>query len=91
MKTESGFDSLRDAQEMKQQQEAESWEHSLQCSPLPDVTDAAGLHAYFAEAASRTHKDIASVLHTCQVYRESNVSALLAMAVCLLSSKGEVR
>lgn len=60
-------------QERKLQQQAESWERSLQCSPLPDVTDAAGLHAYFAEAASRSHKDIASVLHTCQVCKRFNV------------------
>ena len=54
-------------QERKVQQQAENWERTLQCSPLPDVRDVAGLHAYFAEAASRQHKDMASLLHTCQV------------------------
>ncbi|KAL0038554.1 hypothetical protein WJX77_010325 [Trebouxia sp. C0004] len=54
------------AQERKLQQQAEDWERYLSCTPLPDVRDAAGLHAYFAEAATRQHKDITSVLHTCQ-------------------------
>ena len=54
-------------QECGLQQQAEDWERYLSCTPLPDVRDAAGVHAYFAEAATRQHKDIASVLHTCQV------------------------
>ncbi|KAL0027060.1 hypothetical protein WJX79_002717 [Trebouxia sp. C0005] len=58
----------RCAQVRKLQQQAEDWERYLLCTPLPDVRDAAGVHAYFAEAATRQHKDIASVLHTCQEY-----------------------
>lgn len=63
-------------QERQLQREAESWERTLQCSPLPDISDAPGLHAYFAEATSRQHKDITSVLHTCQVCTKSSVCAL---------------
>ena len=54
-------------QERKLQQQAAEWERYLSCSHLPRVDDAAGLHAYFAEAAARSHKDLADVLHTCQV------------------------
>ena len=54
-------------QERGLQQQAEDWERYLSCTHLPDVRDAAGLHAYFAEAATRQHKDIDSVLRTCQV------------------------
>lgn len=71
------------AQERRLQREAESWERTLQCSPLPDISDPPGLHAYFAEAASRQHKDVASVLHTCQEYctliRESQQHWLAAL------------
>ncbi|KAL3158441.1 hypothetical protein ABBQ38_010675 [Trebouxia sp. C0009 RCD-2024] len=71
------------AQERQLQREAESWERTLQCSPLPDISDAPGLHAYFAEATSRQHKDITSVLHTCQEYctliRQSQQQRLAAL------------
>ena len=62
-------------QERKLQQQAEAWERTLQCSPLPDVAQPTALHAYFAEAASREHKDIASVLHTCQVGKRARATA----------------
>ena len=39
------------SQEQKLQQQAKDWETYLSCTPLPDVRDAAGLHAYFAEAS----------------------------------------
>ena len=54
-------------QERKLQQQAAEWERYLGCSHLPRVQDAAGLHAYFAEAAARSLADLADVLHTCQV------------------------
>ena len=55
-------------QERKLQQQAADWERYLSCSHLPRIDDVAGLHEYFAEAAARTHKDLADVLHTCQVW-----------------------
>ena len=58
-------------QERKLQQQAADWERYLSCSHLPRIDDVAGLHEYFAEAAARTHKDLAHVLHTCQVWAVS--------------------
>lgn len=69
------------SQERKLQQQAEDWDRYLSCTPLPDVRDAARVHAYFAQAAVREHKDIASILITCQV----TATCLSATAVASVS------
>ena len=66
------------SQERKLQQQAEDWDRYLSCTPLPDVRDAARTHAYFAEAAVREHKDLASILHTCQVTDTSLAATVVA-------------
>lgn len=74
-------------QERKLQQQAADWERYLSCSHLPRIDDVAGLHEYFAEAAARTHKGLADVLHTCQVCAVLEAQPVLTDIVGLQSKQ----